>query len=135
LRNLHEPRLFDLEFIQAIGQALQSQSALVIGAEGAPILVCLAVDLNRGFHPETEWISHPEPQLAAVALSNKKQGTREDKNDKFHKPADSVSQRKCPKECRRSEKRSIIEIFCAMQLCSSPFWDSRVPAHHAEFDV
>ena len=37
LRYPGEARLFDLELIYAIGQTLQSESALVIGAEGAPI--------------------------------------------------------------------------------------------------
>jgi hypothetical protein len=48
-----EPRLVDLEPIHTKGQALHSQSALIIGGQDAPVLVRLTNDLNRGFHRET----------------------------------------------------------------------------------
>ena len=72
LRYLRKSRLADLNLVHTKRQALQSQSALVIGAEDAPVLICLADNLNRGFHRETRRIRHPEPQLAAAGLANKK---------------------------------------------------------------
>jgi hypothetical protein len=50
LRYLCKPKLMDLELIHSIRQTLQSQSALVIRAEDAPVLIRLADNLNRGSH-------------------------------------------------------------------------------------
>src|SRR5215469_18493667 len=91
LRHLREPWLVDLDLINTIRQTLESQCPLIIGAEDTPVLVRLADDLNRGFHPETRWICHPQPQLAAVGLGKKKQGTRKEENDYFpHETSASV---------------------------------------------
>jgi len=69
LRYLREPRLVNLDLIHTIGHALQIQSALIVGAEDAPILVRFTDDLNLGSHDETGWIDHLQAQLTAVALA------------------------------------------------------------------
>ena len=72
LRYFRKSRLADLNLVHTKRQAVQGQNALVIGAEDAPILICFADNLNRGFHCETRRIRHPEPQLTVAALANKK---------------------------------------------------------------
>jgi hypothetical protein len=78
LRYFRETRWVNIELIRTKREVLHDQTALVVGVEDASVLVRLTDDLNRGFHSLTRWICHPEPQLTAVGLGKKKQGTRKE---------------------------------------------------------
>jgi hypothetical protein len=82
LRHRCKPRLADFEPIRPIGETLQRQGAFIVCAEGAPVLIRLADNLDRGFYCETGRIGHPESQLAGIALGKKKYGTAEENNDR-----------------------------------------------------
>src|SRR5580698_10666058 len=67
----------DFELIDAIRQALDIQTALIVGGQIISILVTLADDLHRRFHRQAGWIGDFESQLPAIALAEERRGGNE----------------------------------------------------------
>jgi hypothetical protein len=77
-RYLRKARLLDFELIDAIGQALHIQVALIVGRQSISVLIGLADDLHRGFHGKTGRIGDFKAQFSAIALAKERQRRKEE---------------------------------------------------------
>jgi hypothetical protein len=75
-------RLANLEPVDAKGQALHVQAALIAGRQSVSILIRLADDLNGCFHAKARRIGHFKAQFTAIALAKEWQGAKEKNNRK-----------------------------------------------------
>ena len=71
-------RLPDFQLIEAVGQALHVQTALIAGRQSVAILIRLADDLNGCSYAKTVRIGHFKAQLTAIALAKERQRAEEE---------------------------------------------------------
>ena len=76
-RDGRETGLIDFEMVDAEGQALQVEGALVAGRQDASILVRFTNDLNDCLYAKAGRVGHFETQFAAGALREERQSTEE----------------------------------------------------------
>jgi|GEM_PF-4823301 len=67
-----KPGLPDFELIDAVRQALNDQTTVLARRQVISILICRADDMNGCFHAKTVRIGDLKPQLAHVALPEKR---------------------------------------------------------------
>ena len=65
--DLRKARLSNFQLIDAVGQSLHVEIALIVGRQSVPILG-LAGDLNRRLYAQAGWIDNIQPQFAVIRL-------------------------------------------------------------------
>ena len=74
--------LRNFEPIDAVGQPLHVERALIAGRQGVPVLIRRAGNLNRRFHAQAGRIGHFKAQFAAIALAKERKGADKKKSCK-----------------------------------------------------
>jgi hypothetical protein len=82
----------DLDLVDAVGQALGIEVALIVGSEGVAILVALADEFDRGFEREAVGVGDFEAEFSGVALREERKSKEED--SEVEQGAHSVGWRK-----------------------------------------
>src|SRR5579863_2593362 len=77
-----KPGLRNLEPINAVGEALYVQAALIVGRQCVAIVVRLTSDMNGRFYAQTRRIGHFQTQFATIALAEERQGKQKEKGYK-----------------------------------------------------
>jgi hypothetical protein len=77
-RHAGEARLFNVDLIDPVRQALHIEIAQIAGRQSISILIGPADDLNHRFHAEAVGVSYPETQFTAIALAKERHSAKEE---------------------------------------------------------